>query len=129
MQGKESNLEESLKKNGSTSIFSELSPELLASIQALYDKGLCRQAFREINVSGFTPFMQLQYDFTRGLIAVQQAASAEKKKVFRSERTRIKSVMARHRATTSRADYRRCVIQMAKETGQRWVIILTWLGF
>jgi tetratricopeptide (TPR) repeat protein len=84
--------------------------------------------FHEINTSGFTAFMQLKYNFAQSLIAVQQAESAERKKVFFSERIRLRSILARCRVTTGRADYRRCIKQMAHETGSRWQVISAWLG-
>ncbi|HXI69481.1 MAG TPA: tetratricopeptide repeat protein [Verrucomicrobiae bacterium] len=84
---------------------------------------------REIKPSGLSTFMQLHHHFTQSLIAVQQARSSEKTKVFHSERKRLKNTFARMRASTNRADFRRCAIQMAKDTGNKWMIVSTWLGF
>jgi hypothetical protein len=72
--------------------------------------------------------MLIQYHYTKGLIAVQQAAPAEKKKIFRAERAAIRKVLAQHRASTFRTDYRRCLTRMAKDAGQRWMIIPIWMG-
>ena len=78
--------------------------------------------FREINTSGFTTFMLLKYNYVQSLIAVQRVEAAERKKVFFSERLRLESILATSRLNTRRADYRRCIKQMARETGSRWLV-------
>jgi hypothetical protein len=101
---------------------------LLALEQALI--GNTRDAaahFRELNTSGWNGYMLIQYYYTRGLIAVQQAAPSEKKKIFRAEHTAIRKVLAQHRASTFRADYWRCLTRMAKDAGLGWMIIPIWM--
>jgi hypothetical protein len=84
--------------------------------------------FRELNATGWSNYMQIQYRLTRGLLSVQQAVPTDRKKVFRSERAAIRKVFGQHRTSTFRSDYRRSLTRMAKDTGSRWMVFLTWVG-
>jgi hypothetical protein len=84
--------------------------------------------FRELNSSGWQDYMLIQYHLTRALLAVQQAAPTERKKVFRFERAAITKLLAKHGVSPFRTDCRRSLNRMAKETQSWWLRILTWLG-
>ena len=85
--------------------------------------------FHELGATGWNRYMEMQYRLTKGVLTVQQAAPAEKRKVFRSERAAIRTAMGAQRARTFGKDYRRCVMRMAKDAGQRWACGIAWLGF
>jgi hypothetical protein len=84
--------------------------------------------FHELNATGWDNYMFLKYNLTRGLLSVQQAIPAEKKKVFRSERAAIRKVFAQYRSSTFRADYRRSLSRMARDAGSRWTALATWFS-
>jgi cellulose synthase operon protein C len=86
------------------------------------------QHFRELNASGWDGYMDLQYHYTKGLLAVQQAAPAEKRGVFRAERAAIRKTLARHRTSTFRSSYRRCLSKMARDAGHAWMVVPIWMG-
>ena len=84
--------------------------------------------FHELGATGWNRYMEMQYRLTKGVLAVQQTAAVEKKKVFRSERAAIRTAMGAQRATTFAKDYRRCVMRMAKDAGLRWAGVVAWTG-
>jgi predicted Zn-dependent protease len=85
--------------------------------------------FRELDRGGWSGIFQLQYHYTRGLLAVQQATPARKRDVFKSEFAAIRNLMAKYRSSTFATDYRRCLTKMATDAHQQWRLIFIWLGF
>ncbi len=61
--------------------------------------------------------MLVQLQFTKGLIRVMGASPAEKAKIFKGERKKIRDLMSRNKLSYFRADYRRCMFKMAKGQG------------
>jgi tetratricopeptide (TPR) repeat protein len=85
--------------------------------------------FRELDPEGASATVRLQYHYTHGLLAVQQADPAQKKRVFKTEFAVIRKSMAKHKASTFAVDYRRCLTRMARDAHQQWRLIYLWLGF
>lgn len=84
--------------------------------------------FHELPQKHWDNFMLVQLRFTKGLIRVMAAAPAEKSKVFKDERKKIRNLMSRNKMSYFRADYRRCMFKMAREAKQPWYVFLTWIG-
>ncbi|HZI33311.1 MAG TPA: hypothetical protein VFF11_13300, partial [Candidatus Binatia bacterium] len=84
--------------------------------------------FRELKNNGWSNYMQIQYRYAQGLLAVQQAPAELRWKTFRSERRAIKSLLAKYRVSLYRADYRRCLTRLARDAGQPFYVFLTWIG-
>jgi cellulose synthase operon protein C len=83
---------------------------------------------RELNTQAMGKFLQIQLQFVRGMIAVQQARPEDRKRVFKAERKSVKEMASRYKLSTYRADYRRCMIRMARDADQPWMIFLTRIG-
>jgi tetratricopeptide (TPR) repeat protein len=84
--------------------------------------------FRELDSTGWSIYMLIQRRLCRGLLAVQTAPS-EKVRVFRSERRDIHKLLAKHGLSRIRMDYWRSICRMARDTGSKWIVFLTWVGF
>jgi hypothetical protein len=84
--------------------------------------------FHELNTTGWSNYMLIQYRLTQGLLSIQQAVAAKRKKIFRSELATIRNLFAKYWVSTFRADYRRSLIRMAQDTGSQWTLFATRIG-
>ena len=84
--------------------------------------------FHELNTTGWSNYMLIQYHLTRSLLSVQHATPAKKKEIYRYERGAIRKLLAKNSVSTFRADCRRSLIRMARDTGSRWTLFTALVG-
>ena len=83
--------------------------------------------YHELNATGWSPYMLIQYRLTRGMLSVQEAAAGKKLKVFKTERRELRAFLRKQRTSTRRLDYRRSLRHMAKDTGSKWAVFTAWI--
>ena len=68
--------------------------------------------FREIDPAALSNYMHVQHRCVQGMLAVQQAQPAQRKKVLREEREAIMRAVRQYHASNIRTDYPRCISKM-----------------